>query len=108
MRPVRSARPSCPTWLGPWHSSEICWQTIVDFSRRKNGAERMNAGRKRAIVIGGSMSGLFAGLLLRRAGFDVDIYERVESELAGRGAGIVAQPVVARTLRELGIDTAEL
>ena len=49
-------------------------------------------GRKRrAVVIGGSMSGLLSGLMLRRAGWDVDIYERVESELSGRGAGIVAQ-----------------
>src|SRR6185312_10180340 len=61
-----------------------------------------------AIVIGGSMSGLFAGLLLRRAGFAVDIYERVETELSGRGAGIVAQPNVQRTLRDLGIGTQDL
>ena len=51
------------------------------------------------------MSGLFAGLQLRERGFEVDIYERVESELAGRGAGIVAQPAVIATLRALGIDT---
>jgi 2-polyprenyl-6-methoxyphenol hydroxylase-like FAD-dependent oxidoreductase len=63
---------------------------------------------KRAIVIGGSMSGLFAGLQLRARGFAVDIYERVESELSGRGAGIVAQPNVPRAMRELGIDTADL
>ena len=54
------------------------------------------------------MSGLFAGLQLRARGFAVDIYERVESELFGRGAGIVAQPVVPRTMRALGIDTADL
>jgi 2-polyprenyl-6-methoxyphenol hydroxylase-like FAD-dependent oxidoreductase len=54
------------------------------------------------------MSGLFAGLMLRRQGFVVDIYERVESELSGRGAGIVAQPIVARTLQSLGLGTAEL
>jgi 2-polyprenyl-6-methoxyphenol hydroxylase-like FAD-dependent oxidoreductase len=54
------------------------------------------------------MSGLFAGLLLRQHGFEVEIYERVESELAGRGAGIVAQPVVAQTLRRLGLQTAGL
>ena len=65
-------------------------------------------GRGRALVIGGSMSGLFAGLLLRQRGIEVDIYERVESEMAGRGAGIVAQPVVVETLRGLGIDTTEL
>src|SRR5260221_12136939 len=63
---------------------------------------------KRAVVIGGSMSGLFAGLQRRARGFAVDIYERVDSELSGRGAGIVAQPVVPRTIRALGIDTADL
>src|SRR3954468_16379285 len=64
--------------------------------------------RRTAIVIGGSMSGLFAGLQLRARGFAVDIYERVDSELSGRGAGIVAQPVVPMTMRSLGIDTADL
>ena len=54
------------------------------------------------------MSGLFAGLQLRARGFAVDIYERVDSELSGRGAGIVAQPVVPRTMQALGIDTADL
>jgi 2-polyprenyl-6-methoxyphenol hydroxylase-like FAD-dependent oxidoreductase len=59
---------------------------------------------RRALVIGGSMSGLFAGLLLRRQGFEVDIFERVDGELAGRGAGIVAQPEIAAAFRLLGID----
>jgi 2-polyprenyl-6-methoxyphenol hydroxylase-like FAD-dependent oxidoreductase len=54
------------------------------------------------------MSGLLAGLLLRRASWDVDIYERVEGELAGRGAGIVAQPELIETLHRLGIDTVDL
>jgi 2-polyprenyl-6-methoxyphenol hydroxylase-like FAD-dependent oxidoreductase len=71
-------------------------------------ASPKNAARRRVIVIGGSMSGLFAGLLLRRRGFEVEIYERVESELSGRGAGIVAQPVVAETLRALGISVVGL
>jgi 2-polyprenyl-6-methoxyphenol hydroxylase-like FAD-dependent oxidoreductase len=64
--------------------------------------------RRRALVVGGSMSGLLAGLLLRRGGWEVDIFERVESELAGRGAGIVAQPDLIETLRRLGIDPADL
>lgn len=63
---------------------------------------------RRAIVIGGSMSGLFAGLMLRQRGFEVEVYERVDSELSGRGAGIVAQPIVARTLRDLGVDPVDL
>jgi 2-polyprenyl-6-methoxyphenol hydroxylase-like FAD-dependent oxidoreductase len=59
-------------------------------------------------VIGGSMSGLFAALLLRRAGWEVDVYERVESELAGRGAGIVAQPELIETLASFGVETRDL
>jgi len=66
------------------------------------------AKRRRALIVGGSMSGLLAALLLRRAGWDVEVFERVESELAGRGAGIVAQPDLIETLRRLGIDATEL
>jgi len=54
------------------------------------------------------MSGLLSALLLRRAGWDVDIYERVESELSGRGAGIVAQQELIERLRGLGLDTSAL
>src|SRR5918998_2565698 len=50
------------------------------------------------------MSGLFAGLLLRRQGWDVDVYERVDGELAGRGAGIVAQPEIGKAFELLNID----
>jgi 2-polyprenyl-6-methoxyphenol hydroxylase-like FAD-dependent oxidoreductase len=35
------------------------------------------------------MAGLFAALLLRQDGWNVDVYERIGAELAGRGAGIV-------------------
>jgi 2-polyprenyl-6-methoxyphenol hydroxylase-like FAD-dependent oxidoreductase len=62
----------------------------------------------RAVVIGGSMSGLLSGLLLRRAGWAVDIYERVDSELSGRGAGIVAQAELIERLRGIGLATDEL
>ncbi|HET7806285.1 MAG TPA: FAD binding domain-containing protein [Pseudolabrys sp.] len=62
----------------------------------------------RAVVIGGSMSGLLNGLLLRQAGWTVDIYERVESELSGRGAGIVAQAELIARLRALGLPTDDL
>ena len=62
----------------------------------------------KAVIIGGSMSGLLCGLMLRRAGWDVDIYERVENELSGRGAGIVAQAELIERLRKLGLETAAL
>jgi 2-polyprenyl-6-methoxyphenol hydroxylase-like FAD-dependent oxidoreductase len=54
------------------------------------------------------MSGLLSGLLLRRAGWAVDIYERVDSALSGRGAGIVAQYELIERLRGLGLATDEL
>lgn len=65
-------------------------------------------GKRHAIVIGGSMSGLLCGLLLRGAGWDVDIYERVGTELSGRGAGIVAQYELIERLRRLGLATDAL
>ena len=59
---------------------------------------------KRALVIGGSMSGLLAALALERHGWRADVYERVAEPLAGRGAGIVAQPELKAILRALGLD----
>lgn len=59
----------------------------------------------RALVIGGSMAGLFAALLLRREDWSVDIYERIGAELAGRGAGIVTHRELFDVLGRTGIDT---
>jgi 2-polyprenyl-6-methoxyphenol hydroxylase-like FAD-dependent oxidoreductase len=56
-----------------------------------------------AIIIGGSMSGLFTGILLCQAGWDVEIFER-EIELAGRGAGIVTHPELWEALEAAGLD----
>jgi 2-polyprenyl-6-methoxyphenol hydroxylase-like FAD-dependent oxidoreductase len=60
--------------------------------------------RGRALIIGGSISGLFAGLLLRRAGWQAEIFERSGAELAGRGAGIVTHAELLDALRLAGID----
>jgi len=72
------------------------------------GSSKLRKTGRRVVVVGGSMSGLLAGLLLRRAGWEIEIFERVESELAGRGAGIVAQPDLIETLRRIEIDTTDL
>ena len=64
--------------------------------------------QRRAVIIGGSMSGLLAGITLSRRGWAVDIFERVEKELAGRGAGIVAQAELIGRLKALGLDTSDL
>jgi 2-polyprenyl-6-methoxyphenol hydroxylase-like FAD-dependent oxidoreductase len=63
---------------------------------------------RRALVIGGSMSGLLAAIMLERRGWQVEVFERVESELAGRGAGIVAQRELIAHMQALGLDTRDL
>jgi 2-polyprenyl-6-methoxyphenol hydroxylase-like FAD-dependent oxidoreductase len=59
--------------------------------------------RRTAIVVGGSIGGLLAGLLLRRDGWTVDIFERVDVELTGRGAGIVTHADLFSVLKAAGI-----
>ncbi|GAB3681898.1 FAD-dependent monooxygenase [Saccharopolyspora sp. ID03-671] len=56
----------------------------------------------RIAVIGGSICGLTTALLLRDAGFDVDVYERSRNPLSGFGNGIVVQPELVRYLVEHG------
>jgi len=58
----------------------------------------------RAIVVGGSVSGLFAAILLARRGWRVEICERNPTELAGRGAGIVTHPALYAALRAAGLE----
>ena len=75
---------------------------------RARGTERRTSKRRRALIIGGSMSGLLAALMLQRRGWDVDVFERVETELAGRGAGILAQAELIAHLGALGLEVRDL
>lgn len=52
----------------------------------------------RVAVMGGSLGGLTAALVLRDAGCDVDVYERSRAPLRDRGAGIVLHPATIRYL----------
>ncbi|MFJ4029358.1 FAD-dependent monooxygenase [Paenarthrobacter sp. NPDC089989] len=61
----------------------------------------------RAIILGGSIAGLTAGLLLRDQGFEVTVFERSSSELYGRGGGIVLQPEMLRWFTERSISAPE-
>src|SRR5574340_1427759 len=65
------------------------------------------AGR-RAVIIGGSMSGLFSAAFLRQIGWDVDVYERSRVELVGRGAGITGHPELLDALEASGAGTERL
>jgi 2,6-dihydroxypyridine 3-monooxygenase len=54
----------------------------------------------RAVVVGGSIGGLTAALLLRDLGFTVEVYERSSTILSGRGSGIVLHPDTVRWFTE--------
>lgn len=54
---------------------------------------------RQAIVIGGSLAGLFTGILLRSIGWQVDIYERSLHDLSSRGGGIVLQPEIVEAFQ---------
>ncbi|AKU98373.1 Salicylate hydroxylase [Labilithrix luteola] len=64
--------------------------------------------KRRAIIIGGSLGGLFAAVLLREAGWTVDVYERSPGDLESRGGGIVLQPDVVEVFRRIGVDATKL
>jgi 2-polyprenyl-6-methoxyphenol hydroxylase-like FAD-dependent oxidoreductase len=58
---------------------------------------------RRALVIGGSVGGLFAANLLRSTGWNAVVFERNAEELSGRGAGISTHVQLHDTMRRLGI-----
>ncbi len=65
----------------------------------------MSTGR--ALVIGGSVGGLFAAHLLRASGWDVLVFERVRDDLAGRGAGIGTQDPLHEIMQRIGLRDDE-
>ena len=62
----------------------------------------MQTGKLRIAVVGGSLGGLFAAVLLARDGHDVTVFERSTGGLNGRGAGLVGQPDIHAILRDIG------
>jgi 2-polyprenyl-6-methoxyphenol hydroxylase-like FAD-dependent oxidoreductase len=63
---------------------------------------------RRAVIVGGSMSGLFTAAFLRQIGWDVDVFERSSVELVGRGAGITTHPELLAALEQSGAGTDDL
>jgi 2,6-dihydroxypyridine 3-monooxygenase len=61
----------------------------------------------RVAVVGGSLGGLTAALLLRDAGCEVDVFERSPAFLSSFGAGIVVQPDLVRYFLERTPTTLE-
>ena len=58
----------------------------------------------RIAIVGGSLGGLFAAALLRRAGHEIEVFERSHSGLEGRGAGLVGQREIFAILRAVGCE----
>ena len=54
-------------------------------------------------IIGGSIAGCATAALLHRAGHDVIVFERSESDLVSRGAGIGTLPAVWQDMMARGL-----
>jgi 2-polyprenyl-6-methoxyphenol hydroxylase-like FAD-dependent oxidoreductase len=59
--------------------------------------------KPRALVIGGSVGGMFAAHLLKSAGCDVAVFERAAGDLGDRGTGIGTRPELFAVIRRIGI-----
>lgn len=62
----------------------------------------------KALICGGSISGLFTAAALRAKGWETELFERSPVELAGRGAGIVTHPELVSALVAVGAETDRL
>jgi 2-polyprenyl-6-methoxyphenol hydroxylase-like FAD-dependent oxidoreductase len=67
------------------------------FTRGKTGVSR------RALIIGGSVGGLFAATLLRTIGWETLVFERTNGNLADRGTGIGTREELFAVMRRIGI-----
>ena len=61
----------------------------------------------KAIIIGGSLGGLFAAGCLRRIGWEVEVCEKTSDDLASRGAGLGTHDEIFAVLEHLGIEVDE-
>ena len=61
----------------------------------------------RTLIVGGSLGGLLAANMLLRDGHDVQVIEKVQSSLDGRGAGIVTHAALSVALTRAGVSMNE-
>ena len=62
------------------------------------------SARPHALVIGGSVGGLFAALLLRSVGWEASVFERAHDDLGDRGAAIGLTDMLIAVMRRIGMD----
>jgi len=63
--------------------------------------------QRRVVIIGGSLVGLITGNLFHRAGWDVQVFERVSGNVEGRGAGITILPGLVDGFCAAGAQVSE-
>ena len=62
---------------------------------------------RKAVIVGGSVGGLFAAHCLKSIGWDVEVHERVSGDLAARGAGLGTHQDLFEIMRRVGIVVDE-
>jgi 2-polyprenyl-6-methoxyphenol hydroxylase-like FAD-dependent oxidoreductase len=62
---------------------------------------------RRAVVVGGSLGGLITAHLLKRAGWRVQVNERVAEDISSRGAGLATHPELVAAFRQAGLPLNE-
>jgi 2-polyprenyl-6-methoxyphenol hydroxylase-like FAD-dependent oxidoreductase len=75
----------------------------------------LDSTQQRAVIVGGSLSGLFTAAALRAIGWKVDVFEQSPNELDSRGGGIVLQPDVLEAFHfgrvpiptDIGVDSGD-
>jgi 2-polyprenyl-6-methoxyphenol hydroxylase-like FAD-dependent oxidoreductase len=60
--------------------------------------------RPRALVIGGSVGGLFSAILLRSIGWEASVFERAHGDLGDRGAAIGLTDALTAVMRRIGVE----
>ena len=77
---------------------------LTDYHHLRGGAPRgSGATGMRVGVIGGSVAGCSTAALLHRAGHDVIVFERSESDLVSQGAGIGTPTTVWQDMMARGL-----
>ncbi|AJY11521.1 FAD binding domain-containing protein [Burkholderia dolosa] len=74
-----------------------------------------NGSGRKAVIVGGSVGGLFAATALRAVGWRVSVFEQSPHDLDSRGGGIVLQPPIERAFafggvplpREPGVESVD-
>lgn len=67
----------------------------------------MRATGKKAVIVGGSVGGLFAAHCLKSIGWEAEVCERVGGDLAARGAGLGTHQDLFDIMRRVGIAVDE-